>query len=241
MGELTRGRGHFDRAIALYDPVEHRPLAARVGQDTRVAAVSYRSILLWVLRYPEAALMDASDAVRNARETNHAATLIYALTITSLSQALCGNYAGATTQLDEAVALADEKGAFFWKATGMMIKGCALAASSKASDAVQMITSAVTTFRSTGATVWMPSYLSYLARAYSELGQFEDARRCIGEATKMIEASKETWYEAEVNRIAGEIALMLPMPDAEKRRHILSMHSPSRGRRKQSPGNSGRR
>ena len=25
---------------------------------------------------------------------------------------------------------------------------------------------------------------------------------------------KETWYEAEVNRIAGEVALKLPVPDA---------------------------
>ena len=28
--------------------------------------------------------------------------------------------------------------------------------------------------------------------------------------------SKETWFEAEVNRIAGEIALMSPQPDAEE-------------------------
>ena len=31
-----------------------------------------------------------------------------------------------------------------------------------------------------------------------------------------IENSKETWWEAEVNRIAGEIALMSPEPDAAK-------------------------
>ena len=31
-----------------------------------------------------------------------------------------------------------------------------------------------------------------------------------------VEATKETWFEAEVNRIAGEIALMSPQPDAAK-------------------------
>ena len=31
-----------------------------------------------------------------------------------------------------------------------------------------------------------------------------------------IETTKETWFEAEVNRIAGEIALMSPEPDAAK-------------------------
>ena len=62
----------------------------------------------------------------------------------------------------------------------------------------------------------MPFYLSYLARAYADLGQFDDAWRCIGEAMSGIETTKERWCEAEVNRIAGEIALMSPEPDAAK-------------------------
>jgi hypothetical protein len=39
------------------------------------------------------------------------------------------------------VALADEKGAFFWKAFGMMNQGRLFAVTGKASDAVPMITS----------------------------------------------------------------------------------------------------
>ena len=31
-----------------------------------------------------------------------------------------------------------------------------------------------------------------------------------------METAKERWYEAEVNRIAGEIALLLPEPDVAK-------------------------
>ena len=34
----AEGLAHLDRAIALYDPAEHRPLATRFGQDVRVAA-----------------------------------------------------------------------------------------------------------------------------------------------------------------------------------------------------------
>ena len=32
-GDIAEGRAHYDQAIALYDPVEHRPLATRFGQD----------------------------------------------------------------------------------------------------------------------------------------------------------------------------------------------------------------
>ena len=59
----------------------------------------------------------------------------------------------------------------------------------------------------------MPWQLSCLARAYAELGQFDDAWRCISEAMTLVETTKETWFEAEVHRIAGEIALKSPEPD----------------------------
>jgi predicted ATPase len=58
----------------------------------------------------------------------------------------------------------------------------------------------------------VPLPLSYLARAYADLGNFDDAWRCIVEAMTAVETTKERWYEAEINRIAGEIALLLPDP-----------------------------
>jgi tetratricopeptide (TPR) repeat protein len=128
----------------------------------------------------------------------------------------CGKYAAANDQLDEVVGLTDEKGALFWKALGMSVQGCLFALNGKATDAVNMITSGIGAFRSTGATLWMPWYLSHLARANAEIGQFDDAWRCIGEAMAAVETTKERWCEAEVNRIAGEIALMSPKPDAAK-------------------------
>jgi predicted ATPase len=79
-----------------------------------------------------------------------------------------------------------------------------------------MITSGFSAWRSTGATLWTPAYLSHLAKAYADIGQFDDALRSIGEATTALETSKETLFEAEVHRVAGEIALKLPEPDAAK-------------------------
>ena len=49
-----------------------------------------------------------------------------------------------------------------------------------------------------------------------KLGQVDDAWRCIGEAMTAMEASGEIWFEAEVNRIAGEIALQSPERDTAK-------------------------
>ncbi|MGA2842761.1 MAG: adenylate/guanylate cyclase domain-containing protein [Steroidobacteraceae bacterium] len=176
-GDIAQGRAHYNQAIALYDPNEHRPLATRFGQDVRVAILSYRSRHLWLLGYPEAARRDTEYALKDAREIGQAATLMYALSHVPVTYILCGNNVAANARADEVVALADEKGALLWKAAGMMNQGCVLALTGKASEAVQMMTSGITAFRSTGATLWMPWYLSYLARAYAALDHFDDAWR----------------------------------------------------------------
>src|SRR5262249_48090088 len=93
---------------------------------------------------------------------------------------------------------------------GMMNGGCVLALSGKAADAVQMITSGLTARRSAGSTIYLPFALSHLAIAHAEQGQFDDARRCIGEALTFTESAKEKWHEAAPNRIAGEIAQKPP-------------------------------
>jgi class 3 adenylate cyclase/predicted ATPase len=213
-GDIARGREQYDRAIAFYNRVEHRPLAARFGQDVRTAILSNRSLAKWVLGYPVAALADLEQALSDAREIGQAATLMYALSHAPLTYLHCGDYAKADTIADELITLADQKGAMLWKASGMAHQGWLFALTGKTSNAVQMITSGINAWRSTGATVWIPVWLLWLARAYADLGQFDQAWRCIGETVTAVQTTKERLWEAEVNRMAGEIALLSPEQDS---------------------------
>jgi predicted ATPase len=215
-GNFAEGRAHVDQVIALYDPVEHRPLAARFAQDPRVSALIFRSLALWALGYPEAALAGTQHALSEARETGHAGALMHALSNICLFQVISGNYATAQAQSDEMIVLAEEKGSVYWKAMGMLRRAGVLALTGKPSDAVSVYTAAIPAMRSTGNRVYFPVWLSLLARAYGELGQFDQAWSHIGEAITAVGTTKETWYEAEVHRIAGEIALMSPERDAAK-------------------------
>jgi hypothetical protein len=53
IGDFAGAVAHYDRSLALYHPVEHRPLATRFGQDTRVTVLCWRALASWVLGYPE--------------------------------------------------------------------------------------------------------------------------------------------------------------------------------------------
>jgi class 3 adenylate cyclase/predicted ATPase len=215
-GDLVGGKEHYDRALAIYDPAEHGRLMTSSGRDIRVTLLSVRSGCVWQLGYTAASRNDAELAVKNARETGHAATLMYPLLYSVVNHLRCGNYVAAHTQIDELAALADERGSPYWKAVGTAVKGWLFAETGKASDAVRAITSGITSLRSTGAVLYEPWHLWYLAMAYAELGEHENARRRIDDAIDTIERSKEKWCEAEVHRIAGEIALKSLPPDPEK-------------------------
>ena len=181
-----------------------------------MAALSFRSSNLWLLGYPDAAQADIDHAIKEALEIGQAATLMLALGITNYTYILSGNHVAASALAEELVVLADEKGASLRKAEGVIHQGCVLALTGKAADAVQIITSGVTAWRSTGATVWTPLHMSFLASAYAKLGQFDDAWRCISEAMAASEETKETWCDADILRVAAEIVLLSGEPDTAK-------------------------
>jgi predicted ATPase len=215
-GNHVNGKEYYDRALAIYDPAEHGPLTTRSGRDVGVALLASRSSCLWQLGYPEASCNDGERALKNARESGQPATLMFALHAARHNHFYCGNYATANTLIDELIAMASEKGAPYWKATGSALRGTLFALTGKASDAVRAINSGISSLRSTGATIAEPFYLSHLAMAYAELGQLGDAWHCIDDAIAKVERSNERWCEAEVYRIAVEVALKSPAPDSEK-------------------------
>ena len=206
-GDLLKGRAHYDKALALYDPTKHRALALRFGQDVGVVIRSFRAWVLWLLGYPDDARADIESALINAREIGHAATLMYALYCSVGMDIYWGKYQDANALDDELGALAREKDAPFWKAAGTVLRGCIFSVTGNPSMAVDNITIGSTAW---GATQWRTLYLPFLAKAHAERRQFDDAWRCIGEATIAVETTNERWLEAEVYRVAGEIALMSP-------------------------------
>jgi class 3 adenylate cyclase/tetratricopeptide (TPR) repeat protein len=113
LGRIREGMIHLDQALKLFEPAAHRALGVRFGQDIRVSILYYRSMALWALGYPDAALENAKRAVDEAREIGQAGTLMAALQFTSLIYiGLSRNYDIAKTQIAELVAVADKGRAF---------------------------------------------------------------------------------------------------------------------------------
>ena len=98
-----------------------------------------------VARLSRTALAVPDRAINAARETGHVPTR------TAFTHICCRDYVTAEALLDECVALAEEKGAVFFKVMATVQRGCLLALTGKASDAVRTINAGITGYRSTGA------------------------------------------------------------------------------------------
>jgi predicted ATPase len=221
-GDFAQARRHYEEAIALYNPTEHRQLAMRFGQDIMTTVLSYYSLTLWLLGYPEKGLRYAKQAVDFAKETGHAASLMFAFYMASIFHISCRNYSLVNELARELFTVAEQKGAVLWKASSLIYQGCVDIASAKPADGAALITAGIADYRSTGATALLTIFLSQLGRAYADLGQFDEAWRCIDEASSIIEAVEEKIWEAEVNRISGEITLLCrPSDETKAEQHFI--------------------
>jgi class 3 adenylate cyclase/tetratricopeptide (TPR) repeat protein len=217
-GDLAVGSAELDRAVALYQHPEHRPLAMRFGHDVLVSALAWRAFSQWALGRTDAATADLERAIGEAREFGHAATLMYALAHVSLTLIYMGKLDAAEGLAGELMQLADEKGSRFWNAYGTLLRGRMLALEGQDRAAADMIEAGITAMRSTGATAYAPWYLSILGATYARIGRLGDAQRLCEDALLKISESGELWQEAEACRIAGEVALAFEPPDVQQAR-----------------------
>jgi predicted ATPase len=138
---------------------------------------------------------------------------MHSLAHSTISLILLGDYVEAGARARELIELADEKGSSYWSANGKMWEGCLAVLTGRRSEAIEILTAALRTYCSTGATIYTPFVLSNLARAHAEIGQFEEALRIIQQAISETNSTKEKWSEPELYRILGEIVLRTPGTD----------------------------
>jgi predicted ATPase len=131
-------------------------------------------------------------------------------------QIFTGDYEGAITSINEVVSLAERSGALITKVAASYFRGYVYALTGKPSVGLPLIETNLAIWQSTGAKMFGPPLLGNAARGYLEAGKFDAARHSIQGAMTAIQVTGERWMEAEVNRVAGEVAANSPEQDASK-------------------------
>jgi predicted ATPase len=216
MGELGAARRHCEQSVAQYDAQQHRALAIEYGHDPAMSSLSFEAWALWLLGYPEQALRQSQACVTLACGFAHPHSLAYALTLATVVHQYRREWDQTQEQAEVVIALATEQGFPHWVAQCTIYSGRAVVEHGCAVDGIDQIGWGMAAMRDTGAEVLQSLFLGLLAEAYLKDGQVEEGLATVAKTLAFVERTEERFYEAEVWRIYGELALQ--SNETEKRR-----------------------
>jgi predicted ATPase len=214
VGRFASARRHLEEALALYDPVSHRPLAHQLGIDPQVTSQTNLATVLCCLGFPDRALMSNTAAIAAARRLAHPPSLALSLGFGTIMLALVGDDAILGERLDELAAVAADHGFSVYRASESIFRGWLQVKNGDVAAGMSLLRDGSTAYRAIGQEAWMPMFLALEAAACEIAGQIEDSMALVDEALQIAERTGEHWFLAELNRQKGQLLLRGEHTDA---------------------------
>ena len=141
-----------------------------------------------------------------ADASSHPHTLVYTICHARGMLDICrGRTEGMRSYAGMAVALSTEHGFPFWRAGGQIFEGWAATCEGQVDQGLEILEQGLCAWRSTGARLWLPIFLSLKAQAYAKAGRSDAALQAIDEAIDISAETNERWAIAEVLRIKARL------------------------------------
>ena len=211
-GDYIQAKAHLEQAVVAYDGERDRPLASRFGYDIGVNAMLFLAHTLWPLGDVDRAACLYEQALGVATEARHIPTLVIANLHTSVFAAIRRKPQLIISNAETALNLAREHGLLLWLAAGTFLLGWARWRSGDR-DGVAAMREGFGLLGEIGFRVFQPFSGTLLAEVEAEGGRVEAGLKLLNAALTSIEHTGEHWFEAEVNRVRGDLLLRLERPD----------------------------
>jgi class 3 adenylate cyclase/predicted ATPase len=208
-GDLAPSGDQLEKGIRLYDSEVHRSLAFIYGQDPGVFSRSQLAFTLWMLGYPDRALTKGNEGIAMARDLGHPFSLAIALHMTGTVHQLRREPQLAESREDAVIALSAERELSFWSWWASIIRGWAVAQQKEGAEGIAQMREDLAVIRAAGTELALPWALALLAEALGNEGQAEEALTVLGDALALAAKNGDLMYEAEINRLRGELLLDL--------------------------------
>lgn len=207
-GRVSAARPHLEQGLALYDKNKHRAHAfVYGGHDPGMCALKCASWAFWLLGYPERGLVYSVESLRLATDLDHPPSLVVALVWACIFRDVRREARLMHEHARALMHVASEQGAQQWLAAGTIFDACARVQLGEGEAAIADIERGVDAYRSTGAALFVPYFLSLRARAERSIGRYDAALETIGEALRVARATGELVWEPELLRLEGEVRL----------------------------------
>jgi DNA-binding SARP family transcriptional activator len=206
-GRLVESNTAFAQMIAEHSELQPENLQQTQGWNQAILSRAWQSHALWCLGYPQQALDRAAEAVRLAGKLVLPFNQALAAAYRALLMQLCAEAAAAGEAAEEALRVAVEYKAPYYRAWAAILVAFAQAREQPSERGVAHLRTAIADFKSTGGRLRLPYYCWLLARVCQWIGQPESGLAAIQEGLAASEESDERWWDAELHRMRAELML----------------------------------
>lgn len=209
LGELTSARTHLEKGFALYDREKHNHHAFLYGgHDPGVCCRYHAADVLWLLGYPDQALSRSRESLALARELSHASTMATALSFAAWFEQRVGERQDVQARLQEGISLATERGFSPRQTQASFLHSWLLVERGDQDAGIAQMSKILSAERAKGVSGrWNMQFAALLADAYRQTGQSIAGLEIVTEALTRASRTECRLYEAELQRIKGELLL----------------------------------
>jgi DNA-binding winged helix-turn-helix (wHTH) protein/predicted ATPase len=207
LGRIAEASDEFERMLDTKDAPQLQRIVEEQGWNYAVHGRGWHAHALWLLGYPQAALLRAHEAVRLAQDLRQPFHQAVAATYLAMLQQLCADEATARASAEEALALTAEYQAPYYRAWSTILVSYALASERPGAPTIASLWESIATFKASGARLRLPYYLGLLAQVCSRAGRADDGLAAVDEGMAASREHNERWWDAELHRVRGELLL----------------------------------
>jgi predicted ATPase len=204
-GEFVSAQEHFAQETVLYDRQQHRFQGLAYGLDLGTSCKRWAAWSLWMLGYPEQALMKSQDSVSLAHELRHPFSFAFSLFWAAMLYSFRREPRAAEEQANAAILIATEHGFVQVLPLAVVVQEWSRVA--RGNKGIIQIKQGLSSYRDTAAGLAQPQYLSLFAEAYGWIGQIEEGLTILAEALAIAQETDQGFYNAELYRLKGELTL----------------------------------
>lgn len=208
-GRFVESVEHFEKALLLYDPQQHRDDVFLYSQNPGVALRSHAAWALWFLGQPDRALQLMNEALALAREFGEPHGLAHSLYFAAILHHLRRDKALAQQYAEAAFNVSTEHGLSIYQAFALIGQGAALVEQGSHEDGIARIRQGIAMHEATGARLARPHFLALLAGALRNRGETDEGLRVVEDGLALSHQRREERYLSELYRLKGELLLQL--------------------------------
>jgi tetratricopeptide (TPR) repeat protein len=220
LGRLRESQKALAESIAVYNRgaptskvfgIREEPLATPASV-LALAAASVLALVLWMLGYPDQALLWSRDAVGRANAVGAPFTIAVARCFRAMLMQFLRDSTATIHEADSAIDICDRYGFSYWRAQASLERGWAIVIQGRAAEGLKEMRSVLASV-----SLGVGGSMAKLAEACLQAGKTNEGLTTIDEALQFVLEHKEGTWEPELHRLKGELLIQRVQARAPKR------------------------